>query len=306
VRNRSVYAALLAVQVFFGTLPIAIKIALRDLSAPSIALLRVTGAALLFFAMQRTLVGERVQSRRDYALLALYALFGVVANQLLYISALTLTTATDAQVMAAAGPAFTLLVAISLRREKASAAKWAGIALSAAGAIYLVGAGFGSGSGVGNVLALANTAFYCVYLVLSRDLLRRYDALTVVTWVFIFGAVGILPWGAWALSSRAVTPGATTWLALAWIIVFPTVGAYYLNVYALKRVEASIVSVFVYLQPIVTALIAAPVLGEHPSPRLLPAGALIFAGVLIAGFAGRKPSDGSHHPSPADQTFVET
>lgn len=282
-----VFVALVAVQVFFATLPIAVKLALRDLSSPALALLRVTGAALLFLVLQRLLVRERVRGWRDYGLLAVYSLFGVIANQLLYITALTLTTATAAQTLIAAGPAITLLIAILAGTERASGGKWAGIALAGAGALYLVGVDLHGGSGIGNLLALLNVAAYSVYLVISRGLLRKYDALTVITWVFVFGVAGILPWGALPLAAewRGVTPA--TWAALAWIVVVPTVGAYWLNVWALKRVDSSVVAVFVYLQPVLTALMAVPLLGERPGARLLPAAGLIFAGVALSAYAGR-------------------
>lgn len=283
-----VYGALVATQFFFATLPVAAKIVLRELSAPGLALLRVTGAALLFVVLQRVLVGERVRGAGDYARLALYGLLGVAANQLLYITALTLTTATAAQTMVAAGPALTLLAAIALRKETASPLKWAGIALAASGALLLVGAGLGTGQALGNALALANMACYSLYLVISRDMLARYHPLTVITWVFVFGAVAILPWGAWSLARDGGGHSATTWAALAWIVVVPTVGAYYLNLWALQRVEASVVSVFVYLQPMLTAVLAVALLGERLSARLIPAGLLIFAGVALTGWAGRR------------------
>jgi drug/metabolite transporter (DMT)-like permease len=298
-----VYAALFAVQFFFATLPIAVKIALRDLSAPGLALLRVGGAAAIFVLLHRTLVREKVRGRGDWGRLALYALFGVVANQLLYLTALTLTTATDAQTMITAGPALTLLAAIALRRERGTAAKWMGIGSAGLGAAWLVGQGFGHGTGAGNLLALANVCSYSVYLVISRDLSRKYDALTVITWVFVFGAVGILPWGAPALISRGVHLSTPTILALVWIILLPTVGAYYLNIWAMRRVESSVVALWVYLQPVMTALLAVPILGEHLSPRLLPAAVLILIGVVISEFGARRGP--SAPPSPADQDFVE-
>jgi drug/metabolite transporter (DMT)-like permease len=288
VKLSPVYLVLLATQVIFATLPIGVKLALRDLSSPSLALLRVTGAALLFVVLQLVLVRERVRSRRDYALLAGFALLGVVANQLLYITALTLTTATAAQMLQTAGPAFTLLIALLLGRESSSPGKWVGIALAASGVLYLVGVDFGSGSGVGNLLAILNVAAFSLYLVVSRGVVQRYDPLTVTTWVFVFGAAGIVPWGLPSLLAETGPVSGTTWAVLAWIVVFPTVLAYYLNAWALKRVESSVVAIYVYLQPVVTALLAGPVLGERLSPRLLPAAGLIFAGVALSALAGRR------------------
>ncbi|HEX2091332.1 MAG TPA: DMT family transporter [Longimicrobiaceae bacterium] len=283
-----VYVVLLLTQVMFATLPVAVKVALHDLSSPSLALLRVTGGALLFVALHRALVRERVRSRRDYARLAVYALLGVVANQLLYITALTMTTATAAQMLQTAGPATTLLIAILLGRESSSPGKWVGIGLAASGALYLVGVELGSGSALGNLLALLNVAAFSLYLVISRDLVQRYDPLTTITWVFVFGVAGMAPWGIPSLLAERGAVSGSTWTALAWIIVIPTVAGYYLNVWALQRVESSVVAVYVYLQPVVTALLAGPVLGERLSPRLLPAGALIFAGVTLSAWAGRR------------------
>ena len=279
--------ALLLVQLFFATLPIAVKVALRDLSSPALALLRVTGAAMLFLVLHSAMVGQRVTSARDYLLLFVYSLFGVIANQLLYITALTMTTATAAQTLVAAGPALTLLVAIVLRREQATRAKWLGIALAGTGALALVGVGLGEGRALGNLLALLNVTAYSIYLVISRGLLRRYQPLTVITWVFVFGVVGMIPWGAVPAVREIGGVSTAGWLALAWIIVVPTVGAYYLNVFALAHAEASLVALFVYLQPVLTAMMAIPLLGERPSPRMIPAALLIFAGVAVAIRAAR-------------------
>src|SRR5688500_568658 len=110
--RRDVLVALVLVQVFFATLPIAAKIALREFSSPAIALLRVGSGALVFFAIQQFTIHERIRERSHYYLLALYSVLGVSANQLLYITGLSMTTATAAQMLITGGPAVTLLVAI--------------------------------------------------------------------------------------------------------------------------------------------------------------------------------------------------
>jgi drug/metabolite transporter (DMT)-like permease len=288
VRRYSVHLALLAVQLLFATTPVGVKIALRELSSPSLALLRAASATVLFLLLQRVLERERIQSRADYARLALYALFGVTGNQLLYITGLRFTTATVAQTLVTAGPALTLLVAIALQRESATAGKWLGIGLAAAGAIYLVGVDFGTGGMVGNLLILGNVLSFSIFLVISRDMLRRYSPLTVITWVFVFGTLGIAPVGVPSLLAERGAVSTTTWLVLAWLVVGPTVGAYYLNHWALKRVEASTVAVYTYLQPLGTVLLAIPILNERPSARLLPAALLIFLGVWVAAQVGRR------------------
>ncbi|MGI9189801.1 MAG: DMT family transporter [Longimicrobiaceae bacterium] len=288
MKSWRVHAALLAVQLLFATLPVAVKFALRDLSSPSIAFLRVTAAALCFVALHSQLSGERVRGAGDYARLALYALFGVVANQLLYITALQYTTATAAQTLVTTGPAITLLVAILLAQERGAVAKWVGIGLAGMGALLLIGVELEGGRRLGNALVLINVVAYSIYLVISRDILRRYQPLTVITWVFLFGTLGIAPWGIPALAAETGAVSTTTLAMLLWIVIGPTVGAYYLNVFALARVEASTVAVYVYLQPIATALLAIPLLGERPSLYIVPAAVLIFSGVAFTAWAGRR------------------
>lgn len=302
MKNRPVIIALVVVQVLFATLPIAAKIALRELSSPAIALVRVSIAALVFFLIQRIVIHERIRSRRDFFRLAGYSVLGVSLNQLLYITGLEMTTATAAQMLIAGGPAITLLVAIVTSREKATPAKWLAISLASAGALILVGAGASESRMLGNFLILVNMIAYSIYLVSARDILQRYHPLTVVTWIFIFGVVGLLPFGLMPVIHDLQATSTETRLALMWMIIFPTVIAYYLNMWALTVVESSLVSTFVYLQPVLTALLAMPILGEHPSARMIPSGLLIFAGVAVAIHAGRRKD---HRPHPEDQAIIE-
>jgi drug/metabolite transporter (DMT)-like permease len=302
LQKRSVIVALVVVQVLFSALPIAAKIALRELSSPAIALIRVSTAALLFVVIHELTVRERVRTRADYLKLAYYSVLGVSMNQLLYITGLTMTSATAAQMLITGGPAITLMVAMLLGKEVATPAKWLGIALAGMGALMLIGIGLAESRALGNLLIVVNMVAYSMYLVSARDILHRYHPLTVITWIFIFGAIGLTPFG---LAPAVREFGATslnTQLVLVFIIVFPTVIAYYLNMWALTRVESSVVSTFVYLQPVLTAMMAIPILGERPSLRMLPAAILIFAGVGLAIQSGRRAD---HRPDPADQAVVE-
>ena len=303
MKVRSVFVALVVVQVLFSTLPIAAKIALQELSSPAITLIRVSTAAFIFRIIQRLTVHERIASLKDYGRLAYYSVLGVSMNQLLYVTGLSMTTATAAQMLITGGPAVTLLVAILLGKERASRAKWIGITLAGAGALLLVGLASIETGALGNILIVVNMVAYSLYLVSARDLLHRYHPLTVITWIFIFGSIGLMPFGLLPAINELPATSLETRLAIIWIIALPTVTAYYLNMWALTRVESSVVSTFVYLQPVLTALMAIPILGERPSLRMVPAAALIFAGVAVSIQSARRPD---HKPDPADQAVVET
>ena len=69
---------------------------------------------------------------------------------------------------------------------------------------------------------------------------------------------------------------------VVYIVVFPTIVAYFLNIWALKRVSPNLVAVYIYLQPLFTALVAPAVLaGERVTTRAAIAGAAIFLGLAL-------------------------
>jgi len=253
------------------------------------------------------LLRERVTDRRDLAALAGLALIGVVLNQLLFLEGVKRTTAINTNIMVTTIPAFTLAIALIMGRERATWAKLGGIGLAAAGAVYLIGPDrirLDPGMAFGNALIACNTCSYAGYLVLSKRLLERYHPLTVVTHVFVFGAVLILPFGLvalhdvvlWQLPTRAL-------LGLGYIVLFSSLLAYYLSIWALQRTASSLVAMYVYLQPVMTAFGAPLVLGERLTLRAVLAAAVIFSGLALAtwgeqrsgralGAAFRPPAEG--------------
>jgi drug/metabolite transporter (DMT)-like permease len=299
--RRSVFAVLALVQLFFATLAIAGKIALREMSSSALVLARVGGAAIVFLVIHRMISRESIRTRRDYLLLGLYSVLGVSLNQLLYLAGLERTTATTAQMFIVAGPAVTLAVGMMRGVERGTPLKWVGIVLAASGALTLVAA-VPANNRLGNLMILTNVVIYSIYLVLTRGIVQRYQPLTVITWIFMFGALALLPVGIAPLARELPALSVAGWLAVIWIVALPTVAAYYLNVWALQHVESSIVSTFVYLQPVLTAVMAVSILGERPSARIIPSALLIAAGVAVAIHEQRVRERG---PSPADQSMVE-
>jgi len=71
------------------------------------------------------------------------------------------------------------------------------------------------------------------------------------------------------------------WLAILYVILLPTAGAYYLNAWALARVPPSTVAVYIYLQPLIAFALAPMILGEALGPSTIVASLLIFAGVVV-------------------------
>jgi drug/metabolite transporter (DMT)-like permease len=296
------HLALIAVQAMFGTNFIVSKVVLSTISSTSLVAFRVGGAALALTLLQRKRGQLRLLPRKDLAWLILCSLLGVGLNQLLFVKGLSLTTAIDAVLITATIPVFTLVVSILLGYDRLSLRRSLGIILAGGGVVYLVNplrADFSAHTTIGNLLIVTNSLGYAFYMVLSKDLFKRYGALNVITWLFLIGCIVTLPFGIVGLrGDHLQTLGAGMWLRIAYIILVPTVAAYYLNGWALTRVSPSTVATYIYLQPLIAFGLAPLFLGERPTVRTLIACALIFAGVAVVTRRERSEavSEVAEHP----------
>ncbi|PWT94829.1 MAG: hypothetical protein C5B55_02165 [Blastocatellia bacterium] len=279
------HVGLIVVQILFATWPIFGKLVLRSMSSPTLVFLRVTGAALALVLIQRKITPLFKMPTRDVLWLTFCSIVGVVGNQFLFVKGLSLTTAINATLLSSAIPVFTLFVSIVFGYDNISAKRVFGIALAISGVVLLVNparADFSVHTTIGNLLIICNSFLYATYIVISKDLFQRYGALNVITWIFLVGATLSLPAGIYTFRTENLqSVSATVWLAIGFIVLFPTVGAYYLNAWALTKVAPSIVAVYIYLQPLIAFGLAPLVLGERLNTHTLYSALLIFAGVAV-------------------------
>lgn len=289
----AVHLLLFLVQILFASLAIVGKIVLRDFPAPSIVLFRVVGAAGVLLVANLVWTKRWVRDRRDLLHLAVLGLLGVVLNQTLFLLGLSHTTAINATILVTTIPVFTVLYCVASRREPPSGLKFGGIAVAGLGALYLIGPDrmtLAPELALGNLLIVVAMFCYSLYLVHSKAMVLRYGAVTVSAYVMTFSALGTLPLGLSGLATvdlGAIRP--ITWMWVAYVVVFPTIVAYFLNIWALKRVSPNLVAVYIYLQPLFTVLVAPAVLeGERVTARAAVAGAAIFLGVALVILGERK------------------
>lgn len=295
--------ALVAVQLCFGAFPVFGKIALTEVSPFVLAAFRAAvGAVVIGLLARPRLKREPPLSGREHAELFALALLGIVGNQVLFISGLHRSTATNAALISAMIPVFTLALAALFHVDTPSLRRLVGVPLALSGALLLMNLGhvdLSDRTFAGDAMLVLNCLSYAAFLVGSRGILRRRDALAVTAWLFRYGAVPILALsvpGLLRFRPTEVSPAA--WAAVAGILVFPTLVAYSLNIWALARTGPSTAAVYVYLQPLVAAALAWAILDERPVPRTVLAALLIFAGLALATFPARRPqSNGAGRPN---------
>jgi drug/metabolite transporter (DMT)-like permease len=286
-----IHLALTIVSVCFGAFSVVGKIALNDPRVSPLALteLRLLSAAiafLVFAALRR----EAWPAAKRWLPLAGLALLGTVINQALFLSGLRHTTATEATLLVGSIPLFTFTAGWALGRERSNGGKWLGLALALGGiALLLAARGFSfaalaSGDHLlGDGMILINCLSYSFYLVAARPLLRELPSVRAMGVIFLLGALEFAPLGGWPLATIPWRDLPTATLAaLAFVVIFPTIIAYFLNLWALKRASPSLVAIYVLMQPLVTTTLALlPPLSERPGWGVFLPGLLIISGVVV-------------------------
>ena len=292
-RRWEVHLALAGAQTGFALFPILGKLALGAIPPFLFAAFRVAAAALLLEGLHRFRDPQPIR-RADRPRLLLYALLGVSFNQVLFILGLYYTTAINTTILTATIPVLTLAAAAALGRERVTLRGAVGVVLAGAGALALLGAqrfAWSSDTFRGDLLLLANSTSYSLYLVLSRPVLAHYRVVPFTATVFRYGAIliALLAVPSFLRFEPRAVP-ALAWGCLAGVVVFCTVVPYLLNSWALARTHASRVAFFVFLQPLISTVLAIAVLGEGLTVGTAAAGFLILAGLAVTISPGRLPA----------------
>jgi len=222
--------------------------------------IRVLGALILFWTISVFFVKEKAD-KKDIPMFAVLGLFGVAINQLLFFKGLNITTPINASIMMVSTPLLVLIVAVIMAKEKLIVKKLAGIIIGFTGAmmLLLVKKDFSLGTYTmrGDAFILINALSWGIYLVLVKPYMMKYNTITIVKWIFLFGLIFVTPFGFEEFTEINWTEfPAHAWWGLAFVVIATTCIAYILNTYALKALSASVVSAYIYLQPFLAALIA--------------------------------------------------
>lgn len=277
-----VHVGLLAVQLLFSGFHVAGKSALGELEPLALACMRVGFVApvLVVLAWRHDRV---IPSPRDCLHLAVLGSLGVFGNQVLFLTGLSLTTATNAAILMPSIPVFAAGVGAVLGIERVGAKRLLGIALAVAGALAVLDpTRFAlDQQTLGNLLVLANTFLYASFLVLQRPVLKRLPWRTVIAGAFVSGALGIFAVGGpTLLAVRPAEVSTGTWLAVAYALL-ATLAAYMLNTWAVRRSSPTLVAAYTTLQPLTSASLAALFLGESMGANAALGFVLIAAGLWV-------------------------
>lgn len=281
--------ALLSVALFYALNYFILKRTFEDIPPLAIWVIRAFFGAVLFTGLSYLVGTEPIRSRADYWRLFACGITGVSLNQWLFLNGLAQTSEVNASVLMITAPVFVFLFAFLAQAESVSWLRIAGLLLSFAGAAMISlgdrSLSISSTTVSGDLMILGNAACYGLYLVLVRPLLLRYHVFTITKWVFGFGAIMVVPLGIaslWAVSWSEVSSFA--WFGAAYVVLFVTVLAYGLNAWAMQRVPSSYVGIYIYLQPVLVAIIAGVLLGQVIEMEKFSYIFAVFAGVFLVTY----------------------
>ncbi|MDR2499163.1 MAG: DMT family transporter [Tannerellaceae bacterium] len=284
------HGLILLVNILFAVnLPISKYLIPSHVSPEALTLMRSVFACAMFW-LTSMFVGRERMELKDMGLLFVCALCGVTLNTALFMTGLNLTSPVDASIISTAGPIYVMLLAALILKEPITWMKAAGVALGVCGALLMIltaaGGGGGGEDGIGGVIRIAlSNLLYSIYVVLSRPLSRKYSAITIMKWMFLFSTLMLFPFMyKGVLEAPVFAEGLrhpADLGALLYVLLFATFITYALIPMSLRRLRPTTVSMYNYIQPIVASLIAMMIgQGSFTGWKLLST-ILVFAGVYM-------------------------
>jgi drug/metabolite transporter (DMT)-like permease len=197
-------------------------------------------------------------------------------------SSLRYTSAANATLLGNTAPLWVALFSWLVFRQKLRGLFWLGLALALGGAVIVLGSDFirHPSIGLGDLLAMAAGVFYAGYFIVTERGRQKLDTLSYVWLVDLFATVTLL---VITLGMKMPLSGYPTqsYLAFLGAALVSQVGGYLSIGFALGHLPASIVSPTLIGQPVVTALLAIPLLGEALRMEQWLGGMVVLGGIYL-------------------------
>jgi len=232
----------------------------------------------------------------------------------LFQGSLTLTGVASAVTLTTMSPLFVALGGWWLLGERTTRRAWIGMAVTVAGAVLIgvadaTGLGTGTRALIGDAMALGAALAGAGYLLAGRR--ARRDTATSTYATIVYGWAGVLLLPLCLVTGTDLTGfNATTWLAIAGIVVGPQLLGHTVFNLLLASLPATTVAIAILAEPVGAGLLAWLLLGELPAPLFAVGAPLVLLGVAVVirsnGVGGdgdrsapiRRPAAGSGVPPP--------
>jgi len=258
----------------------------------ALVFIRVVGAAALFWILSIFVKTQKVE-KADLKKMAWLALFGIVINQVFFIYGLSLTQPINSAIIMISNPIMVFAFTLIILKERITILKVGGLGIAISGAMILLmfrgNFELGSETIIGDAMTFINSVSWAIFVVMVKPIMVKYDTVTAMRWIFLFGAIYILPIGFNDISE-------THWLnftgyavfAASFVVVATTFLAYLLNLYGLKELSPTVTSMYIYFQPFLASLFAILLGKDTLTSTKIFSGILIILGLYLVNYKPKK------------------
>ncbi|NDP20177.1 MAG: DMT family transporter [Paludibacter sp.] len=280
------HIALFSANIIFGiNTPISRTMMPEILHPLALTSFRLVGGLILFWLASLFVKKEKVPPK-DLLLLFFASFFALTLNQLPYFIGLSITSPIDASIVVTMLPILTMILAAVFIKEPITLMKAIGVLVGASGALLLVFnspiAVHGHSNFWGNLIVFFAVSSFAIYLTVFKNLISRYSPVTIMKWMFLFGTIVSLPFCYKPLMQTdfSLLTSETYW-RIAYVVLFATFLGYLLIPIGQKVLRPTTLSMYNYLQPIISSLVAVFIGIDTFGYEQALSGVLVFSGVYI-------------------------
>lgn len=254
------YLALIFTQILFGlNFPISKSIVL-EIDPLKWATLRflISGIFLLII----TLIfkwKKRPASFKEFFLFVIpIGVLGILCGQSFIMFGLKYTASSNAAIITGLIPIIAVIINFIKTGEMLTKKKVFGVGLAFIGTILITlktGIVVTSFSLMGDLLVLMGATCIAAYFSMGRFLVQKFDHFWVTSFMLIASGVVLLPYYV-LVDFKSSAPFENLYLEMSFSIFGATLLTYFLSNISLKKIPSNIVSLFIYLQPIVATIAA--------------------------------------------------
>lgn len=260
----------------------------NGISGLAMVTFRAIGGAVCFWTASLFAARHEKVKKRHLVQFIGAGLLAVVFNQCCFTIGLSLTSPVNASIVTTTLPLVTMVLAALFLKEPVTWLKAGGVLLGGAGALLLILGGGSPTSGgregnlTGDLLCIAAQCSFAAYLSLFRNLIRQYSVITCMKWMFLYAALFITPFSFHEISTLPwQSIPFSAWVQTGFVVVGATFLAYILMMKGQQTLRPTIVSMYNYVQPIVSCIVSVAVgLGVFGWSQGL-AVVLVFSGVWL-------------------------
>jgi drug/metabolite transporter (DMT)-like permease len=280
------FAALSAAASIWGGMYVVSKVALDSIPPFTLLWLRyAVGFVFLWYFVKKQ--GIKQPFTQDWRLFLSIGFVGYFLSISLQFIGTWLSSAHMGAILTSASPAFIILFAFFMLRERITTRKILSLLFAMVGVVIVVGLEGASLSNktqlIGNLSLIGAAITWAFLSVVAKKASATYSPLVVTTysifWAWIFTTPAMII--EWSFLPVRNLGEPIVWLAILYIGIVSTAGAFYLWNKGLQLVEAGVGSMFFFFQPVVGALLGWLLLNEHLSTSFFAGGSLILLGVLL-------------------------